>query len=186
MSTQRPDGIAERPRPAPAGLAGWRADGIAGLALVLALALAWMLWLLPPGFVRGVSSYWQTDVTDATQYLSGFNAFASEAWAWPLLKIRSFNVPEGTLATFVDIIPLYASGLKVVVPRDRLPFNPFGYWIALGYVLMAVGAWWTLREARLSRYSVLMVFTSFVLVMPALNGRVLLGHVSLKIGRAHV
>ena len=156
-----------------------RPDGIAGLAFVLALALAWMLWLLPPGFVRGVSSYWQTDVTDATQYLSGFNAFASEPWVWPLLKIRSLNVPEGTLATFVDIIPLYASGLKVVIPRDRLPFNPFGYWIALGYLLTAVGSWWTLREARLSRYGVLVVLSSFVLLMPALNGRVLLGHVSL-------
>jgi len=162
-----------------AGRAAWRADGIAGLALVLALAFAWVLWLLPPGFVRGVSSYWQTDVTDATQYLSGFNVFASEPWAWPLLRIRGLNVPEGTLATFVDIIPLYASGLKLVVPRGQLPFNPFGWWIGLGYVLMAVGAWWALREARLSRYGVLVVFTSFVLLMPALNGRVLLGHVSL-------
>jgi hypothetical protein len=162
-----------------AGHSAWRADGIAGLTLVLGLAFAWVLWLLPPGFVRGVSSYWQTDVTDTTQYVSGFNAFASESWAWPLLKIRSLNVPDGTLATFVDIIPLYASGLKLLVPRERLPFNPFGYWIGLDYLLMAVGAWWALREARLSRYGALFVFTSFVLLMPALNGRVLLGHVSL-------
>jgi uncharacterized protein DUF6311 len=179
VSTPRLDSTAGRPRPAPAGLDAGRADGIAGLALVLALALVWVLWLLPPGFVRGVSSYWQTDVTDATQYLSGFNVFASEPWAWPLLKIRSLNVPDGTLATFVDVIPLYAFGLKLLVPRDRLPFNPFGLWIALDYLLMAAGAWWALREARLARYGVLVVFTSFVLLTPALNGRVLLGHVSL-------
>src|SRR4029077_19971978 len=144
-----------------------------------ALAAVWIHWFLPRGFVRGVSSYWQSDVSDTTVYVAGFNAFASEPWAWPLLKIRSLNVPEGTLATFVDIIPLYASGLKLVVPRDRLPFNPFGWWIGLDYLLMAVGAWWTLREARLSQYGVLVVFTSFVLFTPALNGRVLLGHVSL-------
>jgi hypothetical protein len=179
VATRRLDSIARGAGPAPAGLAAWRADGIAGLALVLALAWLWTLWLLPPGFVRGVSSYWRTDVTDATQYLSGFNVFASEPWAWPLLKIRSFNVPEGTLATFVDVIPLYASVLKLLVPRDRLPFNPFGFWIWLDYLLMAAGAWWVLREARLSRYGVLVVFTSFVLLTPALNGRVLLGHVSL-------
>jgi len=50
MSAPRLDSTAGRPRPAPAGRAAWRADGIAGLAL--ALALAWTLWLLPPGFVK--------------------------------------------------------------------------------------------------------------------------------------
>lgn len=166
--------MAARPR-----LASWRADGIAGLALVVVLAALWLHWLLPAGFVRGVSSYWQTDVTDATQYLSGFNTFVAEPWAWPLLKIRALNAPEGTLATFVDVIPLYASGLKLVVSRDGRPFNPFGGWIALDYLLMAVGAWWLLREARLSLYAVLVALTGFLLLMPALNGRVLLGHVSL-------
>ena len=163
--------------PARHRLVSWRADGIAGLALAVALAAAWLAWLLPPGFVRGVSTYWQNDVTDLTQYLSGFNAFVSEPWAWPLLKIRMLNAPEGTVATFVDIIPLYASALKLVA-RGRL-FNPFGAWIALGYVLMAAGAWWLLREARLSRYATLVSLTGFLLLMPALNGRVLLGHVSL-------
>lgn len=44
---------------------------------------------------------------------------------------------------------------------------------------MAVGAWWLVREARLPRYSVLIALTGLLLLMPALNGRVLLGHISL-------
>jgi hypothetical protein len=160
-------------------LAAWRADGIAGLALAIAIAAVWLRWLLPRGFLRGVGTYWRIDISDTTQYLSGFNAFFAEPWAWPLLKIRGLNVPEGTLATFVDVIPLYASLLKLVVPGDRFPFNPYGYWVGLCYVLLAVGAWWLLREARLPRYSALIALTCLVLVMPALNVRLAMGHVSL-------
>ncbi|MGH7340795.1 MAG: DUF6311 domain-containing protein, partial [Candidatus Rokuibacteriota bacterium] len=75
--------------------------------------------------------------------------------------------------------PLYASALKLVVPADRFPFNPYGYWVALGYALMAVGAWWILREARVPRYGALVALTGLLLVMPALNGRLMLGHISL-------
>ena len=160
-------------------LAARRADGPAGLAVALAMAAVWVHWLVPRGFMRGVSSYWRTDIADVTQYVSGFNAFFSEPWAWPLLRIRGLNAPEGTLATLVDLVPLYASLLKVVVPGDRFPFNPYGYWIAMAYLLMAAGAWWLLREARLPRYGALVALTGLLLVMPALNGRVLLGHVSL-------
>ena len=160
-------------------LAAGRADGIAGLAVAIALAAVWLHWFLPRGFVRGVSTYWQTDVSDTTVYLSAFNVFFSEPWAWPLLTIRGLNVPEGTLATFVDVIPLYASGLKLVVPGDRFPFNPYGYWVALAYLLMAVGAWWVLREARLPRYSALITLTGLLLLMPALSGRLMLSHISL-------
>jgi hypothetical protein len=156
-----------------------RADGLGGLAAATAIAAVWLHWFLPRGFVRGVSTYWQVDTADLTQYLSGFNLFFSEPWAWPLLRIRGLNVPEGTLATLVDVIPLYASVLKLVMPGDRFPFNPYGYWVGLGYVLLAVGAWWLLREARLPRYGALVALTGLLLVMPALSVRVFFGHISL-------
>jgi len=161
------------------GIAAWRADGIGGLLIALAIALGWLHWLLPRGFVGGASSYWQTDVEDIAEYQSGFNAFFSEPWAWPLLRITGLNAPDGTLATFVDIVPLYAVVLKLIVPGDRFPFNPFGCWIGLCYLLQAVGAWWLVREARLPRYSALIALTCFLLVMPALLGRAVFGHVSL-------
>jgi Family of unknown function (DUF6311) len=156
-----------------------RPDGIGGLIVALTIAVVWLWWLFPPGFVHGVSRYWQTDIQDVTIYLSGFNAFFSERWTWPLLKIEGLNVPDGTLATFVDIIPVYAVLLKLVVPESRFPFNPFGYWIGLCYLLQAVGAWWLLREARLQRYVALIALTGFWLGMPALLLRSAFGHVSL-------
>jgi Family of unknown function (DUF6311) len=156
-----------------------RADGPAGLAVAVALAVVWLGWLLPPGFVGGTSSWWQTDLADTAGYLSGFNAFFSAPWGWPLLRVESLNAPDGTLATYLDVVPLYASLLKLVAPSRWFPFNPFGYWIALCYVLLGVGAWWLIREARLPRYPALITLTCLLLAMPALTARLAYGHVSL-------
>jgi hypothetical protein len=165
-------------------LARWQrarpAGGAAGLFVALALAAGWAWWLLPRGFVRGTSAYWQTDVGDVAEYLSGFNAFFAEPWTRPLLRIASLNAPDGTLATFADIVPMYAVALKLLVPGDRFPFNPFGGWILLCLLLQAVGAWWIVREARLPRSGATIVLTVFVLLMPAFLGRVAGGHVSLS------
>lgn len=151
--------------------------GFGGLLVTLALALAYVRWGFPTGFIRGVSSFWLMETQDITQYLSGFMAFFQEPWRWPLLRIERLNWPEGTLATFVDAIPLYALLLKALVPAGVGPFNPYGFWIGLCLLLQAVGGWWALREAQVNRWSALLALTVLLLTMPVLQHR--LGHVSL-------
>lgn len=152
-------------------------NGAGGLLVAVALALTYIFWGLPPGFVRGVSSFWQMETQDITVYVTGFMAFFQEPWHWPLLRIDSINWPEGTLATFVDAIPLYALLLKLLVPANVGSFNPYGYWIGLCLMLQAVGGWWALREARVNSWPALLALTCLLLTMPILQHR--LGHVSL-------
>lgn len=59
--------------------------------------------------------------------------------ALPLLAFDSLNYPQGTRATFVDVIPLYALLLKLLLPASLAPFNPYGAWVALCFILQAVG-----------------------------------------------
>ena len=153
------------------------ANGAGGLLLALVLALAYVRWGFPPGFIRGVSSFWLMETQDITQYVAGFMAFFQEPWRWPLLRIERLNWPEGTLATFVDAIPLYALLLKALVPASVGPFNPYGFWIGLCLLLQAVGCWWALREAQVNRWAALLALTCLLLTMPVLQHR--LGHVSL-------
>lgn len=153
------------------------ANGVGGLLLALVLALAYVRWGFPPGFIRGVSSFWLMETQDITQYVAGFMAFFQEPWRWPLLRIERLNWPEGTLATFVDAIPLYALLLKALVPTSVGSFNPYGFWIGLCLLLQAVGGWWALREAQVNRWAALLALTVLLLTMPVLQHR--LGHVSL-------
>lgn len=154
-----------------------RADGFAGFLFVAVLAAAYVFWGFPSGFIQGTSSFWQMETQDITVYVAGFMAFFQEPWHWPLLRIQSVNWPEGTLATFVDAIPLYALLLKLLVPASAGPFNPYGAWIGLCLVFQAVGAWWTLREAELDSWPALLALTCLLLTMPIMQHR--LGHVSL-------
>lgn len=152
-------------------------NGLLGLVLALALSLSYVTWGFPSGFIRGVNSYWLMQTQDISQYVSGFMAFFQEPWQLPLLRIDSLNWPEGTLATFVDAIPLYALLLKALVPDSVGPFNPYGFWIGICLVLQGIGGWWALREAQVNRWSALLGLTALLLTMPVLQHR--LGHVSL-------
>ena len=152
-------------------------QGLPGLFVVLALTGAYFFGFFSLDFLLGRSSFWLAENQDITQYRAGFNAFFAEPWHWPLLRIDSLNYPRGTLVTFVDGIPLFSLLLKVLVPKSFFPFNPFGWWVGLCYLLQGVGAWWILREARLRSWTALAGLTLLLLMSPALTFR--LGHTSL-------
>lgn len=151
--------------------------GRAGFAVALAIGLLFVWRYFPPGFVAGTSSYWLTEVDDVTQYFAGFNAFFQAPFSYPLLAFDSINYPQGTRATFVDAIPLYALLLKVLVPSSFAPFNPFGVWVALSFIGQALCGWWILRELQVKSWMALLALTVCLLTFPALTTR--LGHISL-------
>lgn len=151
--------------------------GRAGFAVALAVGLFFVCRYFPAGFVTGTSSYWLTEVEDVTQYFSGFNAYFNAPLSFPLLAFDSINYPQGTRATFVDAIPLYALLLKVFVPSSFAPFNPFGFWIALSFIAQALCAWWIFRELQVRSWLGLLAIIVCFVTFPALTTR--LPHVSL-------
>jgi hypothetical protein len=147
------------------------AHGPLGLALAALLGLGFALWLYGYPMLRGTSPFWWREDADITQYLAGFNAFVHESWHWPLLRIESLNAPDGTLATFLDTIPLYAMFLKVVHPGAGY-WNPYGLWIALCFTLQGVGAWWICREAKVRSWPALVALALLLASFPALTRRI--------------
>lgn len=172
-------GRAAPPPPAalPARLARWLdANGPLGLALAMLLAIGYAWWLYSYPMLRGTAPFWWRDSADITQYLAGFNAYVHEPWRWPLLRLESLNTPDGTLATFLDTIPLYAMFLKLVHPGAGY-WNPYGLWIALCFTLQGVGAWWLCREARVRNWAALAALALLLASFPALTFRI--SHTSL-------
>lgn len=147
--------------------------GIGGLLLSVLLSLSFACWLYSLRFLRGHGPFWQSQNSDITQYLAGFNAFVREPWQWPLLHISSINWPAGTLATFVDTVPLFALVLKLThrAPLDGL-LNPYGRWVAICYLLQGAGAWWICREAKLKSWVGLAALTLLLASFPALSYRI--------------
>lgn len=154
-----------------------RPEGYGALLLVLIASAVFVWQTFGYGFVLGTTPYWQAQVQDVTQYIAGFNMYFSAPWQLPLLAFDSLNYPVGTRVTFVDAIPLYALLLKLFLPSSLPPFNPFGFWVALCFVLQGVGAWWICRELKTKSWIFLGVLAIFCLMYPALMAR--LGHISL-------
>lgn len=152
-------------------------QGLVGMVAVMLLAAAFVGMVFGPTFVSGHSSFWQTDAEDITQYMAGFNMYFAAPWRFPVLAFDSLNFPQGTRSTFVDAIPLYALLLKVVIPASWAPFNPYGAWVALCFVLQAIGAWWIARELGARSWSFLLSLAIMLMTMPALISRI--GHTSL-------
>jgi hypothetical protein len=158
-------------------LARWAGtNSVLGLLVVLLLGLGFAWWLYGYPMLRGTAPFWWRDNADISQYLSGFNAFVHEPWHWPLLRLESMNVPNGTLVTFLDAVPGYALLLKLVHPGKGY-WNPYGFWLALCFMLQGVGAWWICREAKVQRWPVLVALTLLLLSFPEFTLR--FGHISL-------
>lgn len=155
----------------------WRPSGLEGLVLALVLAGFFVLRTFGYDFVLGTAPYWQTQVDDVTQYIAGFNMYFTAPWQFPLLAFDSLNYPNGTRVTFVDAIPLYSLLLKLFLPSSWAPFNPFGFWVALCFLLQAAGAWWIARELRTNSWFLLICLLVIFLTYPALMAR--MGHISL-------
>ncbi len=152
-------------------------QGWVGMVSVMLLAVGFVGLVFGTAFVSGYSSFWQSDAEDITQYMAGFNMYFSAPWRFPILAFDSLNFPEGTRSTFVDAIPLYALLLKLVVPASWAPFNPYGAWVALCFVLQAIGGWWIARELGARSWSFLLSLAIMMMTMPALLSRI--GHTSL-------
>lgn len=156
-----------------ATLGGW---SLWGYVLAGAFAYFYFESVFPSqGFVAGTSSYWQTQIQDVTQYISGLTAFRQEPWGFPLLKIHSINWPEGTSVGFTDAIPLLAIMVKLLDPI--MPYNPYGVWVLLCFVLMGTSALWAARQAGIASPMGLILVVALCVQMPSLIQR--LGHLSL-------
>lgn len=155
----------------------WGPNGLWACCLAIFLSILYVAATFSVNFVLGSASYWKSQTDDVTQYVAGFNAYFMAPWGWPLLAFEGFNFPNGTLVTFVDAIPLYALFLKVVVPQHLAPFNPFGIWVALCFVLQGVAAWWLTKALQIKSWSFFLTLLGLLLSFPALMARV--GHISL-------
>jgi hypothetical protein len=133
--------------------------------------------LTPKGFILGTSSYWHTDAEDVTQYIAGFNYYFISNWHFPLLAFDSLNYPDGTRATFVDVVPLYSFILKIFLPHSLYPFNPFGFWIAFCFLMQGIGAWFITKELKINCIFTTLALSALLTAFPAFLFR--LGHISL-------
>ena len=137
------------------------------------------LWLItPPGHIQGLSGYWQTQLDDMAQYLSGYRAYISSPWSFPLLSVPTLNWPQGTVLTFLDAVPGYSLAVKAIGLVLPIPHNPLGFWVLVCYGLQGAAAWFLMRQVAGRNYLLVLFGVALCIMMPVLSSR--MAHISLQ------
>lgn len=62
-------------------------SGFAGLLVAIAIGFVFVITTFELQFILGVSSFWQTEVDDVTQYIAGFNMYFGSPWRFRYLPL---------------------------------------------------------------------------------------------------
>ncbi len=117
---------------------------MAGGALIGAvMALA----VFPIGFVTGHGQFWLRPPQDPTAYLTTWEYFLHDQWRFPILSLPAMGYPEGGSVLFVDALPLAQLLSKAAYSVTGVAVNPYGWWMALLYVLQGAFAVRLVRAA---------------------------------------
>lgn len=78
---------------------------------------------------------------DRSQHLVGWLFYRQGPWAWPLGANPDYGLEIANGVAYTDSIPLFAIPFKLLAPLLPTPFQYFGLWFLLCFVLQGVFAW---------------------------------------------
>lgn len=131
--------------------------------VLLASLLAVLLFGYVFGFAILNPSYtdWLMERDPAVQYL-GWEGYRHEPWTFPIGKISSLAVPQGTSVVYTDSIPLFAIIFKTLSPLLPNNFQYHGLWMLLCLTFQSIMAYLLAGQiARESNFMRLIVAVFF-------------------------
>lgn len=123
----------------------------------------------------GEAAFFQSG--DSAQHVSGWLAYAADAWYWPLLFTNRINYPAGVNIAFTDSIPLLAIILKPFIGIFPANFHYFGIWQGISFLFQGVASIFLMRALGVRHVLSLITVLVFTLTWPSLMWRV--AHTSL-------
>jgi hypothetical protein len=111
------------------------------------------------------------DYGDRAMHQLGWMFFREAPWGIPPGASPLLGIEISSSIALVDGLPLFAIPFKLIEQWLPEPFQYWGYWLLLSFVLQSVLAWRIAREFEASRL-VALVAAGFVLIAPAYLFRV--------------
>ncbi len=144
-------------------------DALGVMAAVLLGAVVFFFycgwWVLIPTNIAWL------DFADRAMHQLGWMFYRAAAWGIPPGRSPLLGIELSNSIALVDGLPLFAIPFKLVVAWLPEPFQYWGYWLLLGFILQSVFAWRIAREFGAGRVAALLA-AAFVLITPAYLFRV--------------
>jgi hypothetical protein len=144
-------------------------DALGIAAAVLLGAVAFFIycgwWVLIPTNIAWL------DFADRAMHQLGWMFYRQAPWGTPPGASPLLGIEIANSIALVDGLPLFAIPFKLIAQWLPQPFQYWGYWLLLSFVLQSVFAWRIARELEAGRV-VALVAAAFVLITPAYLFRV--------------
>ena len=144
-------------------------DALGVLAAVLLGAVVFLLycgwWVLIPTNIAWL------DFFDRGMHQLGWMFYREAPWGIPPGRSSLLGIEIANSIALVDGLPLFAIPFKLIEHWLPRPFQYWGYWLLLSFILQSVFAWRIAREFGAARV-VALVAAAFVLITPAYLFRV--------------
>jgi hypothetical protein len=105
-------------------------------ALPIAVGIAAFFIIAGPNFLNPFNIAWITE-GDPLQHYLGWAFFRNSPWDWPLGLNPKYGMDFSSSIVFTDSIPLLAIPFKAISFILPEPFQYFGLWVLLCFVLQA-------------------------------------------------
>lgn len=117
----------------------------AEIAAAMACAVLAFLMIFGPPPLHPTNIAWLADHDAATNYL-GWAFYRSSPWSWPIAANPTYGIDIAGSVMMADANPLLAIPFKLLAPILPQPFQYFGWWLLLCFVLQAlfaraIGVW---------------------------------------------
>jgi len=144
--------------------------------LPIVLGVSAFLLVVGPRVLRPTNIGWLASGDPAQHYL-GWSFFRNSDWSFPLGLNPNYGLELSGGLIFTDSIPLFALLFKTVSPLLPEPFQYFGIWVLLCFVLQAWFAW-KLVSLFAENITIRILGTGLLVFSPPMIWR-LHGHMSL-------
>lgn len=131
--------------------------------------------LYPLHFLLGKAAFFESE--DIAQHVSGWLAYAADAWRWPIFFTNRINHPDGISIAFTDSIPLIAVLFKPFVRFLPENFHYFGLWQGFAFFFQGMAAVFLMRALGVRHLLSSIAALVFALTWPSLMWR--MAHTSL-------
>lgn len=111
------------------------------------------------------------DFADRAMHQLGWMFYRAAPWGIPPGRSPLLGIEISNSIALVDGLPLFAIPFKLVEHWLPRPFQYWGYWLLLSFILQSVFAWRIARELGAGRVAALLA-AAFVLIAPAYLFRV--------------
>ena len=139
------------------------------LPILLGLSVCLIVIGLSP--LNPLNTHWLQGNTDPTQHYLGWVFFRSSPWTFPLGLNPLYGLDISSSIVFSDSIPLLAILFKPISGLLPTPFQYFGIWLLLCFILQAWFAWKLMNLISTSLW-VNLVATGIFLFAPVMLFRI--------------